>query len=333
MDFGDSKSQLLHDSSDKRQRSELKHDTVGPFQLGLSPSALRKGEKIPKWSELSTGGKVIRTTARTTNLGVILLGAGLSALLIYSLTSELFSKNSPTVLYGDACERIKQSTKISNYLNGPLTFHNNPPSSVRPRHRNRHVTSRVMVDSYGQEHMIMTFYVQGRPEGEMVAPSESSYLESSSKWLQDKGNALSELSYDEVIEWSKDTAKNLWDRSVRAFKYLSGTPLPPPILPEITTTDTQESKTEDNVAWGFAGMFSSLKGAKSSGAGLMTRQLGRHFTEGEVHADLVKNQDGYFVFRYLLVDIPGSRDPNPVRVFVEREPGVRESEPVMRWIS
>jgi import inner membrane translocase subunit TIM21 len=57
MDFGHSKSQLLNDSPGKRQRSELKHDTVGPFQLGLSPSALRKGEKILKWSELSTGGK------------------------------------------------------------------------------------------------------------------------------------------------------------------------------------------------------------------------------------------------------------------------------------
>lgn len=29
----------------------------------------------------------------------------------------------------------------------------------------------------------------------------------------------------------------------------------------------------------------------------------------------------------------GSRDPDPVRVFVEREPGVRENEPVMRWVS
>jgi len=166
-----------------------------------------------------------------------------------------------------------------------------------------------------------------------VAPSESSYLESASMWLQDKGDAVSELSYDGVVEWSRETAKSLWDRSVRAFKYLSGTPLPPPTLPEITATDTQESKTEDSVAWGFAGMFSSLKGAKSSGVEVTPRRLGRHFTEGEVHADLVKNQDGYFVFRYLLVDIPGSRDPNPVRVFVEREPGVRESEPVMRWIS
>lgn len=274
----------------------------------------------------------MRTTARTTNLGVILLGAGLSALLIYSLTSELFSKNSPTVLYGDACERIKQSSNISKYLNGPLTFHNNPPSSVRPRHRNRHVTSRVMVDSYGQEHMIMTFYVQGRPEGETVAPSESSYLESASRWVKDKGEALSELSYDEAVEWSKATANDLWDRSVRSFKYLSGSPLPPPIFPEITA-DVQEPKKVDSLAWNFAGMFSSLKGAAGSGAEPSARRLGRHYTEGEVHADLIKNQDGYFVFRYLLVDIPSTRDPNPLRVFVERQPGVRENEPVMRWIS
>lgn len=55
---------------------------------------------------------VRRATARTTNLTVILLGAGLSALLIYSLTSELFSKNSATVLYGEACDRIKASPKV-----------------------------------------------------------------------------------------------------------------------------------------------------------------------------------------------------------------------------
>jgi import inner membrane translocase subunit TIM21 len=54
----------------------------------------------------------MRTTARTTNLTVILFGAGLSAVLIYALTSELFSKNSPTVLYGDACEKIKDSPEV-----------------------------------------------------------------------------------------------------------------------------------------------------------------------------------------------------------------------------
>lgn len=56
MDFGE-RSQLLAESLDTKQRSEAKQDHVGPFQLGLSPSALRKGEKVQKWSELSTGGK------------------------------------------------------------------------------------------------------------------------------------------------------------------------------------------------------------------------------------------------------------------------------------
>ncbi|KAJ3513557.1 hypothetical protein NLJ89_g2879 [Agrocybe chaxingu] len=333
MDFGNTKSQLLNESVGASKGSEPKHDHVGPFQLGLSQSALRKGEKIPKWSELSTRGKVMRTTARTTNLGVILLGAGLSALLIYSLTSELFSKNSPTVLYGDACERIKQSSKIAKYLNAPLTFHNNPPSLVRPRHRNRHVTSKVMVDTFGQEHMIMTFYVQGRPEGE-APPSDDSYLQVASTWFQDKAAVLSDLSFDEAVEWSKESAQNIWDKSLRAFKYLSGAPLPPPPLPPLQTSDNLDAaKKQGGSAWRFAGIFSSLRSHKGPTAESTARHTDRHFTEGEVHADLVKNQDGYFVFRYLLVDIPSSRDYNPVRIFVERQPGVKDNVPVMRWIS
>ena len=52
---------------------------------------------------------VVRTTARTSNLLVILAGAGFSIVLIYALTSELFSPNSPTVLYDKACKLIKAS--------------------------------------------------------------------------------------------------------------------------------------------------------------------------------------------------------------------------------
>jgi hypothetical protein len=124
---------VLSSSLDTKQRGNPRvHDSVGPFQLGVSQAALRNGERVKKWSELSTKGKgelhsarfvlslnlfltVARTATRTSNLTVILLGAGLSALLVYSLTSELFSKNSPTVLYGDACDRIKASPKVSEF--------------------------------------------------------------------------------------------------------------------------------------------------------------------------------------------------------------------------
>lgn len=39
-----------------------------------------------------------------------------------------------------------------------------------------------------------------------------------------------------------------------------------------------------------------------------------------------------FILQFLN-DHLGSRDSNPVRVFVERAPGVRDNEPVMRWNS
>ena len=132
--YRDTEPSVLSQSLDTKQRTVPSGDSVGPFRLGLAQSSLRKDEKVLKWSELSTGGKgtsfkncsflqlltyvsspVVRTTARTTNLTVILVGAGLSALLIYSLTTELFSKNSPTVLYGEACERIKASPKVCSY--------------------------------------------------------------------------------------------------------------------------------------------------------------------------------------------------------------------------
>ncbi|KAF5337035.1 hypothetical protein D9611_003212 [Ephemerocybe angulata] len=318
-------------SQASKRSPEQKHESVGPFQLGLSSEALRTGKKVPKWSELDTKGKVFRTTARTTNLGVILLGAGLSALLIYSLTSELFSKNSATVLYGEACERIKASPKIYKYLNPPLTFHNDPPSSIRPRHRNRHVTSQIVVDAYGQEHMILSFYVKGGAERK--PHSELSYLESAEQWIQDKSAILPDLKWEDAVEWAKESATGVWDKSLEAFRYLSGAPAPAPSTPvSERQADHQPQKKKERSAWDFVGVFSGLRNL-SSKTSTVAQEEGRIYTEGDVHADLIRNKDGYFVFRYLLVDIPSSRDPNPVRVFVERAPGVRDNEPVMRFVS
>ena len=133
-------SSLLSQSLDRTSRGNR---SVGPFPLGISQPYVDHGEKVKKWSELSAGGKstqvlsmfrlalilkscsVARTTARTTNLAVILFGAGLSAVLVYALTTELFSKNSPTVLHNKACDKIKVSPEVCTYtctaVNLPLT--------------------------------------------------------------------------------------------------------------------------------------------------------------------------------------------------------------------
>ncbi|KAJ7275374.1 TIM21-domain-containing protein [Mycena haematopus] len=310
---------ILSQSLDQNARQDK-----GPFQLGLGlgQPAVQSGEKIPKWSELSTAGKVQRTTARTTNLTVILVGAGLSAVLIYCLTSELFSKNSPSVLYGDACERIKASSKLAKYMDGPPRFYLEPPAAARPRHRNRHVSSSIRVDATGREHMFLNFYIQSQPK-------KASWSESVSSWTQDK---LS-LSMDDLIAWTQDSALAAWDRSKEAFKFLSGAPSPPPPI-DTWSTETSNAEKKEDSGGGFMGMFSSLRGPR--GTPLVESRPepeGRVFNEGEVHVNFVKNNQGNFILRYIIVELPNSRVRNPVRVFVERTPGVRDNEPVMRWNS
>lgn len=178
--------------------------------------------------------------------------------------------------------------QLANYLNAPLTFHNNPPSSIRPRHRNRHVTSRVMVDQYGQEHMVMTFYVQGTPEGETTPPSEASYLDSVRMWIHDRADVLSDCSFDDALEWSREAGRNVRDKSIAAFRYLSGNPLPPPPTSPFPPIQYEKAKVHESNAWSFAGIFSSLKRTRTSSSEPSSKPRGKKFTEGEVHADLVK---------------------------------------------
>jgi len=275
----------------------------------------------------------MRTTARTTNFTVILLGAGLSALLVYALTSELFSKNSPTVLYGEACDKIKASPQVAKYLHGSLSFHNNAPSTTRPRHRNRHVSSQIVVDPSGREHMLIHFFVSCKP-GLNTSPSESTYLDTVIQWTQNKASVFSDLTLDKSIAWTKHLASDMLEKSKRLFKYLSGATIPPSPIPSPQPLDPKVIQKEGAGAWSFAGLFSGLRGLKGGPTVELLREAeGQIWTDGEVHADLIRNDDGYFVFRYLLIDIPNSRSRNPLRLFVERSASVREHETVMRWDS
>ena len=56
---------------------------------------------------------VVRTTRQTGNLGVILVGGTLFAILTFALTTELFAKNSPSVLYSAAVDTIRESDAVS----------------------------------------------------------------------------------------------------------------------------------------------------------------------------------------------------------------------------
>jgi len=142
-----------------------------------------------------------------------------------------------------------------------------------------------MVDAYGQEHMIMTFYVQGRPEGE-AATSDESYFEAIKEWTRGATDALSDLSFDGTVEWVEEKATAVKDKTVSVVKYLSGKPMPPPTLPKMPEEPAENVRSVESSTWGFAGIFSSLRTTGRNGT--EAPPPGSRFTEGEVHADFVK---------------------------------------------
>ncbi|KZP00837.1 hypothetical protein CALVIDRAFT_215039 [Calocera viscosa TUFC12733] len=290
-------------------RSET--NNVGPFALQLDRSP-GKSEDTKPWSQLSAAQKVKRTTARTTNFGVILAGAGLSAVIIYALATELFARNSPTVLYGDICEKLKESPLITSQLHPPLIFHNNPPSSHVPRHRGRHVPSQLVVDSAGREHLIFRFWVEGkgsRPVSTSTPPDDPE-----------------EPLWDRALKHARSFSGKVVDQSRRAFAFLVGEPLPAaPTTPRAVQPQAEPVKEEKKPSgWGIAGLFSGIRG--SLGSKQKEAQAQELDYEGEVHVDMIKNERGDFVYRHLFVDIPSTRSIRARRIYVEGTPQERAEQ-------
>ncbi|KIJ45575.1 hypothetical protein M422DRAFT_166548, partial [Sphaerobolus stellatus SS14] len=277
-----------------------------------------------------------RATARTTNFTVIIVGAGLSALLAYALATELFARNSPTVLYNDACEKIKASPAVHAHLRPPFIFHNHPPLTHRPRHRNRSVNSLLTVDSSGREHLLLNFFIEGSDPSTSSLPvnTDEPLMDRLSSWAQDKTHALSGLTADDALNWSKAKVHEGWRRTKTAFAYLTGAPVPPAPQPTTQTIEVVRDSGREKEGWSLTGAFGRMIGRRSSGRESRT-DLARVgiWTTGEVHADLIKDEDGKFVYRYLLINLPDSNSRNAQRIFVERMDGVPEHESILRWSS
>jgi len=165
-------------------------------------------------------------------------------------------------------------------------------------------------------------------------------------WIKVQG--LTETTWDEAVSWTSDAYRSAKERGRKLFWYLTGETVEPSSLnksplggphggqvrkeTQIGRPDGQESS---RGVWGsIIGLFGGLRRPGSSGSGVSSDEgqaVSQMFEEGEVHADLVKDDNGNFVWRYILIDMPNSRSRRPTRVFVERDDKVREEEAVMQW--
>lgn len=186
----------------------------------------------------------------------------------------------------------KECLQVAKYLPGSLVFHNNPPSVLRPRHRNRHVSSQIVLDSGGREHMLLNFYIQATPH---LLDSHTSYFESLSSWATSVVTNLPELSWQDARDSAMRHAQEAVGSAKDLFRYLSGDPAPsqpPATHVAFPGPLKQESPTDDRKSFwgGVAGLFGSLRSGSKTGPqeGNPEAGHGRVWNEGEVHADLVR---------------------------------------------
>ena len=121
--------------------------------------------RVP-WGQLSLGEKAARTTQQTFNLGLVLVGLGLTGAVATVLYLEVFSTDSKTAVFNRAADRVRKDPKCLELLAGE-GLHNKreisaygEPSWSRWA-RNRTIASRIEKDRAGIEHLHMHFYVEG----------------------------------------------------------------------------------------------------------------------------------------------------------------------------
>ena len=150
--------------------------------------------------------------------------------------------------------------------------------------------------------MFLHFYIQGSQPGTKATDASEGYIDSMIHWTGEGFTRLSDMSFDDVVDGVRARAAGVAESSKALFRFLSGEPTPTPSAGQPPTREHAPAEKEPSSVWSFAGLFSGIKG-KRHGDGLDAAN-GRVFLEGEAHAELVRNDQGYFDFKDLVVEIP-----------------------------
>ncbi|TXT15602.1 hypothetical protein VHUM_00105 [Vanrija humicola] len=269
--------------------ADATRDHAGPFPLGP------RGSSAPwkAWSELGVRGKIGRAFRQSGNLAIILLGGGLFVVLTLALTTELFAKNSPSVLYSQCIDMIRDSDALNGYLLPPLSYTHSPHSSAPTRGSAPVVHTAVRHPISGRDHLLITFWVHGRGLNEPERLSwAKEWWAKFQHWAQQGGHLLGIAS--EPVEPATDI---------------------------VAPVDTAEGKKDSSP--GLLGRFASslsLRGVASAVSSVTKSEPPGTYKIGEVRADYVKNAAGHFTLLALVVDVPSRQAPHPGRATVYWSP-------------
>ncbi|BEI89961.1 uncharacterized protein CcaverHIS019_0300310 [Cutaneotrichosporon cavernicola] len=275
-------------------------DYAGPFPLGAGTAARNK--TWTAWRDLGIAGKAGRMFRQSGNLFIVVAGAGLFVVLAIALSTELFAKNSPSVLYAECIDMIRDSNALDRHLLPPVAFTHSPASSA-PTRGTAPIKHRVVRHPVsGREHLIINFWAHGRGRDE-----------------------------PEPLSWAKRWVGSATD-SLRTAGTFVGLVSDPdgeerPLTKEEVETAAAEAKAEREKAAaeaqqgpGFLGRltqsFNFRPGVKSVRSASPAPPPPGTYKMGEVRADYVKNAAGHYTMLALVVDVPSSRAPYPGRAIV-----------------
>lgn len=188
-----------------------------------------------------------------------------------------------------------------------MRFHNNPPSLGRPQHRNRGVSHHSRIDSRGVEHLFINFFISCDANS-TDSLADLSLAERAESWLREASESLESLSVNSIQVAASRRWNDTKDYLTHLFHLLTNQAVSPPRKPDPqipAQTEVEAARPWDG--WGIAGLFGGLR-SKSLTSNRPEAAEGAIWNEGEVHADLVRQSNGKFTWRYILVDIPSKSD-------------------------
>ncbi|WVQ93416.1 hypothetical protein IAU59_000487 [Kwoniella sp. CBS 9459] len=296
-------------ASARRATQGTTAESVGPFPLGVGPSG--RGKAWKSWKELGIGGKLVRTTQQTGNLTVILFGGALFVILTFALTTELFAKNSPSVLYSQAVDMIRASDALNAHLLPPLTFTHTPHSSAPVRGSAPIPHTFVKNPKSNRDHMLLTFWVHGRGKDE---PEKLGWLKSAWRGVEDYGRQG--LAYVGLTK----TGDNETDQGASAAAQQQGLAQAQTQTAALEQEQKQEQGTLGRLFGGFTSSLRSTSTAVKNGMTGRGLPPPGTYKIGEVRAEYVKNASGQFTLLSLFVDVPSSNATYPGRAIIFQSP-------------
>ena len=108
--------------------------------------------------QTETKGQKAKENVKTASYGmVIVVGVGVTCIVLYTVLKELFSGDSPTALFQMASEKCVEHPQVQDLLGEPIKAF----GEETRRGRRRHVTSLAYVDEHGKKGIRVQFYLQG----------------------------------------------------------------------------------------------------------------------------------------------------------------------------